>query len=82
MLAAFLAYGVFCRGRIKELRRINDHVREVAAEAAEVAEMQGVLGRGKVRLAEFETELARLHKRIPDDLDTDQFLKELNAVAG
>jgi len=81
-LVAVFAYMGISRAQVHELRRIEQHAVDIAAQATEISNIWAQLNEGKARMADLKAGLARLHRRIPDDLDTDEFLKDINSLAG
>ena len=80
-VAVFVYMGI-CRAQVQELRRLEQHAVDIAAQATEITNIWAQLNEGKAQLGDLKAELDRLHRRIPDDLDTDDFLKDLNSLAG
>ena len=81
VLAALIAYAGVCRANCLQLRHLVSRTHEASAQAADLGEVRAALQQAEQRLENSRARLALLHKRIPDDLDIDGFLKELNKVA-
>lgn len=76
-----LAYVGLCRANSRELLQLAVRTNKAAAEAAQLNEVRAALQEAEQRTEELTARLELLHKRIPDDIDMDDFLKELNDVA-
>jgi len=81
VLVAFLAYVGVCRANSREFVQLAVRTNEAAAEAAQLDEVRAALETAETRTEKVKARLALLHKRIPDDLDMDGFLREINEVA-
>lgn len=81
LLAALLTYVGVCRASSKQLLQLAVRTNKAAAEAAELGDVQAALQEAEQRTEKVKAQLALLHKRIPDDLDMDGFLREINEIA-
>ena len=81
VVVALLAYVGVCRASSQHLRQLVLRTNEVSAQAADLGEVRAALQKAEQRLEELRTRLTFLQQRIPDDLDMDGFLKQLNDIA-
>lgn len=81
LLVALLGYMSLCRAKFCQLRHFSSLTREVSVQIEEMGSMRAALERERGRLEKVKEGLALLHQRVPDDLDTDGFLRELNEIA-
>ena len=81
VLVGSLTFVGVCRAKSQQLVRLVLRTNELSAQVADIHEVRAALDQAQERLEDYRTGLALLHRRIPDDLDTDGFLKDLNNVA-
>jgi len=65
----------------REIIHLVLRTREVAEQVADIADVRATVDSGEKHIEMFRSQLALLRKRIPDDIDTDRFLKELVETA-
>jgi Tfp pilus assembly protein PilO len=80
-LAAFLTFLGVCRAQSRQLMQAVIRTHDLSAQVAEIQRLRASLDTAEERLGAAKAELALVHRRIPDDLDTEGFLKDLNSVA-
>lgn len=81
-LVTLLMFLSVCRAQSGQLMQAVRRTNDLSAEVAEVQKLRASLDKAEERLGAARAELALVHRRIPDDLDTEGFLKDLNSVAG
>jgi type IV pilus assembly protein PilO len=81
VLVTFLAFLGVCRAQSGQLMQAMRRTNNLSAEVAEIQKLRASLDKVQERLETTREELALVHRRIPDDLDTEGFLKDLNGVA-
>ena len=80
-LVTLLMFLSVCRAQSGQLMQAVRRTNDLSAEVAEVQKLRASLEKVQTRLETARGELALVHRRIPDDLDTEGFLKDLNSVA-
>lgn len=80
-LVTFVTFLGVCRAQSRQLVHVVRQTHSLSAQVADVHSMQAALEQAQERLQNMKAELALVHRRIPDDLDTEGFLKDLNGVA-
>jgi len=81
VLIASLTFVSVCRSKSHQLMQLVRRTHELSAQVADIYKLRQTLKQGEERLDTLNTQLIMLHRRIPDDLDTDGFLKDLNELA-
>ena len=80
-LVTLLTFLGVCRAQSGQLMHAVRRTNDLSAEVAEIQKLRASLEKVQERLDTAKEELALVHRRIPDDLDTEGFLKDLNSVA-
>jgi len=80
-LVTFLTFLGVCRAQSGQLMQAMRRTNDLSAEVAEIQKLLASLDKVQERIETARGELALVHRRIPDDLDTEGFLKDLNSVA-
>ena len=81
VLIASLTFVSVCRAKSQQLVGLVRRTHELSAQVADIHAVRSALEEAEERLENVRAGLAHLHRRIPDDLDTEGFLKDLNDVA-
>jgi|GEM_PF-2820705 len=81
VLIASLFFVSVCRAKSHQLLQLVRRTHELSAEVADIHKLRQTLEQAEEQLDALNAELIMLHRRIPDNLDTDGFLKELNGLA-
>ena len=81
VLIASLTFMSVCRAKSQQLVQLVRRTNELSAQVADIHDVRSALAEAELRLENVKAGLAHLHRRIPDDLDTEGFLKDLNDVA-
>ena len=81
VLIASLTFVSVCRAKSHQLVQLVRRTHELSAQVADLRVLRETLEQAQEQLEKVNAQLMMLHKRIPDDLDADGFLKYLNEVA-
>jgi Tfp pilus assembly protein PilO len=81
VLAVSLTFVSVCRAKSRQLLLLVRRTHELSAQVADMHIIRAELEEAEQRLENVRAGLAHLHRRIPDNLDTEGFLKDLNDVA-
>jgi len=81
VLITFVTFLGVCRAQSRQLVHVVRQTHDLSAQVADVHRGRAALEQAQERLETVQAELALVHRRIPDDLDTEGFLKDLNGVA-
>ncbi len=81
LVAAIITHSVTCRTMSRRIITLMLRTHEVSAEVADLDMIRATVESGERHIGTFTSKMAMLHTRIPDDLNTDRFLKELVETA-
>ena len=81
LVAAIVTHSITCRTISRRIIHLVLRTREVSAQVADLDMIRATVESGEQHIEMFTSQLATLHRRIPDDLNTDRFLKELVETA-
>ena len=81
LVAAIATHSVTCRSMSRRIITMMLRTREVSAEVADLDMVRATVESGEQHIGAFTSQMTTLHTRIPDDLNTDRFLRELVETA-